>query len=87
MEAHDAYGLLAHNRIERYLRDAYHTVAPAGTDDVQRLRLSNSRWVGNRENAVVATTVAHSFGTPRRKPDNRPPARSSTRRMVIRNRT
>ncbi|MEV0701199.1 acyl-CoA dehydrogenase family protein [Saccharopolyspora sp. NPDC050389] len=44
MEAHGAYGLLAHNWIERYLRDAYHTVAPVGTDDVQRLRLSNSRW-------------------------------------------
>ncbi|MFF1417999.1 acyl-CoA dehydrogenase family protein [Streptomyces sp. NPDC058280] len=40
MEVHAACGLFADRPIERYLRDAYHLYAPAGTSDVQRLRLS-----------------------------------------------
>lgn len=40
MEVHAAYGLSAGRKIERLLRDAHHIYAPAGTSDVQRLRLA-----------------------------------------------
>ncbi|MGW9437043.1 acyl-CoA dehydrogenase family protein [Streptomyces sp. NPDC055607] len=40
MEIHAARGLQADFRIERYLRDATHIYPPAGTSDVQRLRLA-----------------------------------------------
>ncbi|MEU2628917.1 acyl-CoA dehydrogenase family protein [Kitasatospora sp. NPDC007106] len=39
MEIHAARGLQSDFRIERYLRDATHVYPPAGTSDVQRLRL------------------------------------------------
>jgi alkylation response protein AidB-like acyl-CoA dehydrogenase len=39
MEIHAACGLFTDRPIERYLRDAHHMFAPAGTSDVQRLRL------------------------------------------------
>jgi alkylation response protein AidB-like acyl-CoA dehydrogenase len=51
MELHAAHGLYADGGIERYFRDAQHIYAPAGTSDVQRLRLaevglgkSRSQW-------------------------------------------
>jgi alkylation response protein AidB-like acyl-CoA dehydrogenase len=40
MEVHAACGLYTDRPVERYLRDAYHIFAPAGTSDVQLLRLS-----------------------------------------------
>jgi alkylation response protein AidB-like acyl-CoA dehydrogenase len=40
MEVHAAYGLSTDRRVERYIRDAHHIYAPAGTSDVQRLRLA-----------------------------------------------
>lgn len=40
MEVHAAYGLSADRNLERFVRDAYHIYAPAGTSDVQRLRLA-----------------------------------------------
>jgi acyl-CoA dehydrogenase len=40
MEIHAACGLFPDRPIERYLRDAHHIFAPAGTSDVQLLRLS-----------------------------------------------
>jgi alkylation response protein AidB-like acyl-CoA dehydrogenase len=40
MEVHAAYGLSADRHVERYVRDAHHIYAPAGTSDVQRLRLA-----------------------------------------------
>jgi alkylation response protein AidB-like acyl-CoA dehydrogenase len=40
MEVHAAYGLSSDRHIERYVRDAHHIYAPAGTSDVQRLRLA-----------------------------------------------
>jgi alkylation response protein AidB-like acyl-CoA dehydrogenase len=40
MEVHAAYGLDPGRQIERFLRDANHIYAPAGTSDVQRLRLA-----------------------------------------------
>jgi alkylation response protein AidB-like acyl-CoA dehydrogenase len=39
MEIHAAAGLFTNRPIERYLRDAQHIYAPAGTSDVQLLRL------------------------------------------------
>ncbi|MCP9956462.1 MULTISPECIES: acyl-CoA dehydrogenase family protein [Streptomyces] len=40
MEIHAAAGLFTDRPIERYLRDAHHLFAPAGTSDVQLLRLA-----------------------------------------------
>ena len=40
MEIHAAAGLFTDRPIERYLRDAHHIFAPAGTSDVQLLRLA-----------------------------------------------
>jgi alkylation response protein AidB-like acyl-CoA dehydrogenase len=40
MEIHAACGLFADRPIERFLRDAHHLNAPAGTSDVQALRLA-----------------------------------------------
>jgi alkylation response protein AidB-like acyl-CoA dehydrogenase len=39
MEVHAACGLYTDRPVERYLRDAHHIFAPAGTSDVQLLRL------------------------------------------------
>jgi alkylation response protein AidB-like acyl-CoA dehydrogenase len=41
MEVHGAVGLFTDRPIERYLRDAHHIFAPAGTSDVQLLRLGD----------------------------------------------
>ncbi|QNP66485.1 acyl-CoA dehydrogenase family protein [Streptomyces genisteinicus] len=40
MEIHAAAGLFTDRPVERYLRDALHMVAPAGTSDIQLLRLA-----------------------------------------------
>lgn len=40
MEVHAAHGLTTDGRLERLVRDAYHIYAPAGTSDIQRLRLA-----------------------------------------------
>ncbi|MBC9715801.1 acyl-CoA dehydrogenase family protein [Streptomyces sp. TRM66268-LWL] len=40
MEIHAAAGLFTDRPIERFLRDAHHMYAPAGTSDVQHLRLA-----------------------------------------------
>ncbi|MEU3269846.1 acyl-CoA dehydrogenase family protein [Saccharomonospora sp. NPDC006951] len=42
MEVFAAYGLSPDQQIERYVRDAHHIYAPAGTSDVQRLRLAET---------------------------------------------
>ena len=42
MEVHGAVGLLTDRPIERYLRDAHHIFAPAGTSDIQLLRLGET---------------------------------------------
>ncbi|OKI00620.1 acyl-CoA dehydrogenase [Streptomyces sp. CB02923] len=39
MDIHSACGLFTDRPMERYLRDAHHIVAPAGTSDIQLLRL------------------------------------------------
>jgi alkylation response protein AidB-like acyl-CoA dehydrogenase len=40
MEVHAAHGLAGGRTLERLLRDAHHIYAPAGTSDIQRLRLA-----------------------------------------------
>jgi acyl-CoA dehydrogenase len=42
MEIHSAAGLFSDRPIERYLRDAFHIFAPAGTSDIQLLRLAET---------------------------------------------
>ena len=42
MEIHAAAGLFTDRPVERYLRDAHHIFAPAGTSDIQRLRLAET---------------------------------------------
>lgn len=42
MEVHAASGLYLDRPVERYLRDAHHIFAPAGTSDVQLLRLGEA---------------------------------------------
>jgi len=49
MEVHAAYGLDTNRHIERFLRDANHIYAPAGTSDVQRLRLAELALGSYRE--------------------------------------
>jgi alkylation response protein AidB-like acyl-CoA dehydrogenase len=54
MEIFAARGLHSGYRIERYLRDVYHVYAPAGTSDIQRLRLSEYASGSNHEQWSVA---------------------------------
>jgi len=42
MEIHAAAGLFTDRPVERYLRDAFHISSPAGTSDIQLLRLGES---------------------------------------------
>jgi acyl-CoA dehydrogenase len=42
MEVHAGCGLFTDRPIERFLRDAHHIFAPAGTSDIQRLRLAET---------------------------------------------
>jgi alkylation response protein AidB-like acyl-CoA dehydrogenase len=42
MEVHAAAGLFTDLPVERYLRDAFHIFAPAGTSDIQLLRLGEA---------------------------------------------
>ncbi|MGK5449805.1 acyl-CoA dehydrogenase family protein [Streptomyces radiopugnans] len=61
MEIHAAAGLFTDRPVERYLRDAHHIFAPAGTSDIQRLRLgevamgtAKGQW-SERLSALVRT--------------------------------
>jgi alkylation response protein AidB-like acyl-CoA dehydrogenase len=68
MEIFAARGLHVSHRIERYLRDAHHIYAPAGTSDIQRLRLSEFASGANRGQWSVrlADRVrADAFAAPR----------------------
>jgi alkylation response protein AidB-like acyl-CoA dehydrogenase len=49
MEVHAAAGLFTDRPVERYLRDAHHIFAPAGTSDVQLLRLGEMALGSARE--------------------------------------
>ncbi|MEY9968436.1 alkylation response protein AidB-like acyl-CoA dehydrogenase [Streptacidiphilus sp. MAP12-16] len=59
MEVHAAAGLYTDRPVERYLRDAHHIFAPAGTSDIQLLRLgemalgtSKGQWSQRLAHAV-----------------------------------
>lgn len=65
MEIHAAVGLTTDTPMERYLRDAHHIQAPAGTSDVQALRLaevalgtSKSRWSQRLASMLAVNRVA-----------------------------
>ena len=80
MEIHAAAGLFTDRPIERYLRDAHHIFAPAGTSDVQLLRL-----------AEVALGMAKGQWSQRlsdrvRLEERRTPALTVTAREGVRNR-
>ncbi|MFH0241572.1 acyl-CoA dehydrogenase family protein [Streptomyces sp. HK10] len=68
MEIHAAAGLFTDRPIERYLRDAHHIFAPAGTSDIQRLRLgevalgtAKGEW-SERLSDLVRTDPADTAG-------------------------
>ncbi|MFF3460858.1 acyl-CoA dehydrogenase family protein [Streptomyces sp. NPDC002619] len=65
MEIHAASGLFTDRPVERYLRDAHHIYAPAGTSDIQLLRLgefalgtAKSQW-SERLSGLVRTVQPH----------------------------
>jgi alkylation response protein AidB-like acyl-CoA dehydrogenase len=65
MEVHAACGLYTDRPVERYLRDAHHIFAPAGTSDVQLLRLgemalgmSKGQWSERLAASVVEAAAA-----------------------------
>lgn len=66
MEIFAARGLHVSHRIERYLRDAHHVYAPAGTSDIQRLRLSEFASGSNHEqwSVTLADRIRADVGTP-----------------------
>ena len=79
MEIHAAEGLHTDRQVERFVRDAYHIYSPAGTSDVQRLRLAEaalgatkSQWSqrlsgklrdGGRAPRATATVTAPAGGS------------------------
>lgn len=76
MEVHAAHGLSADRKLERFLRDAHHMYAPAGTSDIQRLRLAEvalgdtkrqwSERLSERLRSSSAALRTVSAGYPRR---------------------
>jgi alkylation response protein AidB-like acyl-CoA dehydrogenase len=79
MEVHAAHGLSGGRKLERLLRDAHHIYAPAGTSDIQRLRLAEvamgdtkrqwSEYLSDRlrsSSAALRTTTAAGGGYRRR---------------------
>jgi hypothetical protein len=71
MEIHSAAGLFTDLPVERYLRDAFHIFAPAGTSDVQLIRLAEAalgkdrgQW-SRRFAAVPAAPGDPATGEPR----------------------
>jgi alkylation response protein AidB-like acyl-CoA dehydrogenase len=63
MEIHSAAGLFTDRPMERYLRDAFHIFAPAGTSDFQLLRLGEAALgtaKGQWSERFAATSAAAS---------------------------
>jgi acyl-CoA dehydrogenase len=76
MEIHGAAGLFSDRPVERYLRDAFHIFAPAGTSDIQLLRLgetalgmSKGQWSArfSKESAAASEAIAEA-GEPKPTP-------------------
>ncbi|KUO21318.1 acyl-CoA dehydrogenase family protein [Streptomyces dysideae] len=77
MELHAASGLFTDRPVERYLRDAHHIYAPAGTSDVQLLRLGeialgNSKGQWSERLSTLVRTVE-----PQRREEQLEPAGSA----------
>jgi acyl-CoA dehydrogenase len=66
MEVHGAAGLDGERAIQRYVRDAFHIVAPAGTSEIQRLRLAEL-GLGTAKGPQWSVTLAD-----RLRPDREP---------------
>nr|BEK71387.1 acyl-CoA dehydrogenase family protein [Kitasatospora purpeofusca] len=71
MEIHGATGLHTDRPIERYLRDAHHLFAPAGTSDIQRLRLaeqalgeSKGSWSTHQPGSAAALSAGEAVPAP-----------------------
>jgi alkylation response protein AidB-like acyl-CoA dehydrogenase len=67
MEIHSAAGLFTDRPVERYLRDAFHIFAPAGTSDIQLLRLGEaalgtSKGSWSRRFAEISAASAAEIG-------------------------
>jgi acyl-CoA dehydrogenase len=89
MEVHAAYGLYPDSRVERFLRDANHIYAPAGTSDVQRIRLAevalgtyreqwSARFAGQlRASSGLLNRVARAADEPVAHEDDDPDASPS----------
>lgn len=65
MEIHSAAGLFTDLPVERYLRDAFHIFAPAGTSDIQLIRLAEAalgkdRGQWSQRFAVAPATLGES---------------------------
>lgn len=63
MDVHAAAGLSTGLPLERYLRDAYHLVAPAGTSDIQLLRLAEAA-LGRAQGRSWSAQLAGQPGKP-----------------------
>jgi acyl-CoA dehydrogenase len=68
MEIHSAAGLFTDRPVERYLRDAFHIFSPAGTSDVQLLRLGETalgtakgQW--SERFAAASAAASEAIGT------------------------
>jgi acyl-CoA dehydrogenase len=73
MELHGAAGLFTDRPIERYLRDAHHIFAPAGTSDIQLLRLGDialgtAKGPWSERFAEVSAFSAETAGASREDP-------------------
>jgi len=71
MEIHAACGLYTDRPVERYLRDAYHMFAPAGTSDIQLLRLgemalglSKGQWSERLAHRLQTPSAETATGNP-----------------------
>jgi alkylation response protein AidB-like acyl-CoA dehydrogenase len=73
MEVHAAYGLSADRGVERYVRDAHHIYAPAGTSDVQRLRLAEVVLGASKEQwSLILSEKLRDSADGLRRPADRP---------------
>jgi alkylation response protein AidB-like acyl-CoA dehydrogenase len=63
MEIHAAVGLWTDRPLERYVRDAFHTYAPAGTSDIQLHRLAETMLGTARGQWSLRLAPAMASGT------------------------
>ena len=92
MEIHSAAGLFTDRPVERYLRDAFHIFAPAGTSDIQLLRLgeaalgtSKGSWSERfaEVSAASAAEIRAELGRPGVRDGPGPSSSASSRSWII----